>query len=66
MTFIRPDKGYRTFILTTGYSIYSIDEVQVLEAIAKVYDNNMFVMIPYITERELGVVSQKPFKQSPG
>lgn len=46
-----------------GYSIYSIDEVQALEAIAKVYDNNLFVMIPYITERELEVVSQEPFKQ---
>lgn len=45
-----------------GYNVYSINEVQTLEAIAKVYDNNMFVMIPYITERETEIVSQEPFK----
>lgn len=52
-------KAYSMF----GYNIHSINEVQVLEAIAKIYDNNMFVMIPYITEREMGIVSQEPFKQ---
>ena len=45
-----------------GYNVYSINDVQALESIANVYDNNIFIMLPYITEREIKIVSQEPFK----
>lgn len=46
-----------------GYNVYNINEIETFEVIAKVYDNNTFFMIPYITEREMEIVVHEPYKQ---
>lgn len=41
---------------TCGYKIYSLADVEHLEAVSKIHDNNIFVMAPYITEKETDIV----------
>lgn len=46
-----------------GYDIYSLTDVEHLEAIAKVHDSNVFVMAPYISEREVDITLRIPYQQ---
>lgn len=50
--------AYKTY----GYDIYSLADVEHLEAVSKVHDNNIFVMAPYITERERELVLKVPYQ----
>lgn len=45
-----------------GYDFYSLDEAQISETIAKVYDNNQYTMIPYISEQTMDIVVQEPYQ----
>lgn len=51
-------EAYRPY----GYEIHSLDQVQAIEAIARVYDNNQHIMIPYISEQTMDIVLQEPYR----
>lgn len=45
-----------------GYDFHSLDEAQISEAVARVYDNNQYTMIPYISEQTMNIVVQEPYR----
>lgn len=45
-----------------GYDFRSLEEVQVLEAVSRVYDNNQYIMIPYISEQTMEIAIEEPYQ----
>lgn len=45
-----------------GYDIHSMNDVNELEARAKIYDNNNYIMIPYISEKNQDILLQEPYQ----
>jgi len=45
-----------------GYEIHSMEEIESLEAMVKIYDNNNCMMIPYINERTLKMQIVEPYR----
>ncbi len=50
-------KTYRMY----GYDVSRMDDIELIEARAKVYDNNIFVMAPYINERNQDMLPKVPY-----
>lgn len=50
-------KAYKEY----GYDVRSRDDIELIEGTARVYDNNLFTMVPYINERNLNIVPQEPY-----
>lgn len=45
-----------------GYEIHSMAEIETLEAQARVFDNNSFIMIPYINKHTLDISIKEPYQ----
>lgn len=45
-----------------GYDVSNLEEIHTLEVIARTYDNNCYVMIPYINNKISKIVIQEPYK----
>lgn len=52
-------KAYQPY----GYDIRDLEEVYRLESISRVYDNNCYIMIPYISDKSSKLIIQEPYKQ---
>lgn len=44
------------------YDISSFQEIESLDCIARVYDNNIYSLIPYITENSLDIIVNEPYQ----
>lgn len=56
------DELLRKVYKTYGYDINSIADVQRLEAVVKSYDNNIFTMVPYISDRTKDMIIEKEYQ----
>jgi len=45
-----------------GYDVYSFEEAHIWEKVARVFDNNIYSMIPYISERTKDIMIQEPYR----
>ncbi len=45
-----------------GYQMHTLDQVEVIEAISRVYDNNQHMMIAYISNQTMNLVIQEPYR----
>lgn len=53
-------EAYKTY----GYEVHSLDEIEVLEHISRLFDNNQHEMIPYISDRTEHIVLQTPYQHN--
>lgn len=58
LTVRRLHEAYKPY----GYVFHSLEEPQILETIARVYDNNLYIMVPYITEQTMDIAIQEPYR----
>lgn len=56
------DELLRKVYKTYGYNIHGIADVERLEAVAKTYDNNIFTMIPYISEDTRDMIIEREYQ----
>jgi len=54
-------KAYKTW----GYDVHSLEDVELLEEKAKVFENNHYAMVPYITENNVDMLLQVPYQHLP-
>ena len=48
-----------------GYDVHSFEEIALLEAKVKVFDNNHYALLPYITENNVDILPKEPFRHIP-